>query len=91
MFTSGGSRVIPGTASYGTPRELLRWLVHLEQGKLVDEWSSLELKRLLYFARSRYRYASAPSLRECGRILQVGIFLSVRTGSRVSVQTVRRQ
>ena len=40
MFTSGGSRVIPGTASYGTPRELLRWLVHLEQGKLVDEWSS---------------------------------------------------
>ncbi len=62
MFTSGGTRVIPGTASYGTPRELLRWLVHLEQGKLVDEWSSIELKRLLYFARSRYRYASAPSL-----------------------------
>src|SRR5439155_11864012 len=23
MFTSGGSSVIPGTASYGTPRELL--------------------------------------------------------------------
>jgi hypothetical protein len=74
MFTSGGSRVIPGTASYGTPRELLRWLVQLEQGKLVDEWSSLEIKRLLYFARSRYRYASAPILRNAAVFFKSGSF-----------------
>jgi hypothetical protein len=74
MFTTGGSRVIPGTASYGTPRELLRWLVHVEQGKLVDEWSSLELKRLLYFARSRYRYASAPSLANAAVFFKSGSF-----------------
>jgi hypothetical protein len=74
MFTSGGSRVIPGTASYGTPRELLRWLVHLEQGKIVDEWSSLEIKRLLYFARSRYRYASAPALANAAVFFKSGSF-----------------
>jgi hypothetical protein len=74
MFTSGGSRVIPGTASYATPRELLRCLIHMEQGKLVDEWSSLELKRLLYFARSRYRYASAPSLAKAAVFFKSGSF-----------------
>ncbi|MBM3813618.1 MAG: serine hydrolase [Acidimicrobiia bacterium] len=62
FFTSGGSRAIPGTASYSTPRELLRWLIKMEQGKLVDAWSSLELKRLLYCSRPRYRYASSPAL-----------------------------
>lgn len=62
MFTSGGERVVPGTGSYACPSELMRWLVKLEQGKLVDEWSSLELKRLMYFSRPRYRYSSAPAL-----------------------------
>lgn len=62
MFTSGGERVVPGTGSYACPAELMRWLVKLEQGKLVDEWSSLELKRLLYFSRPRYRYSSSPAL-----------------------------
>ena len=62
FFTRNGERAVPGTASYATPLELLRWLVKLEQGKLVDPWSSLELKRLLYFSRPRYRYSSSPAL-----------------------------
>lgn len=62
FFTGNGSRAIPGTASYACPNELLRWLVKMEQGKLVDPWSSLEIKRLLYFARPRYRYSSSPAL-----------------------------
>ncbi|MBL8294884.1 MAG: serine hydrolase [Bryobacterales bacterium] len=62
FFTGGGSRAIPGTASYACPNELLRWLLKMEQGKLVDAWSSLEIKRLLYFARPRYRYSSSPAL-----------------------------
>nr|MCU0248556.1 hypothetical protein [Bryobacter sp.] len=74
MFTSGGSRVFPGAKSYGTPRELLRWLVRMEQGRLVDEWSSLEMKRLIYFARPRYRYASAPSLNNAGVFFKSGSF-----------------
>lgn len=74
MFTSGGSKVFPGAMSYGTPRELLRWLVRMEQGLLVDEWSSLELKRLIYFARPRYRYASAPALNNAGVFFKSGSF-----------------
>lgn len=62
FFTSGGSLAIPGTASYACPNELLRWLLKMEEGQLVDAWSSLEIKRLLYFARPRYRFASSPAL-----------------------------
>jgi hypothetical protein len=62
FFTRNASKVIPGAASYASPNELLRWLIKMEQGKLVDEWSSLEIKKLLYFVRPRYRYASAPAL-----------------------------
>ncbi len=62
FFTSNASNAIPGTASHATSNELLRWLIKLEQGKIVDEWSSLELKRLLYFSRPRYRYSSSPAL-----------------------------
>lgn len=74
MFTSGGSAVIPGTKSYATPRELLRWLVRLEQGRIVDEWSSLEIKKLIYFARPRYRYASSLSLNNAAVFFKSGSF-----------------
>ena len=62
FFTRTASRIVPGRSSYSTPRELLRWLVRLEQGKLVDRWSSLEMKKMLYFTRRRYRYAAAAAL-----------------------------
>ncbi len=64
LFTRAASRIIPGRSSYATPLELLRWLVRLEQGRMVDPWSSLEMKRLLYVTRPRYRYASSPALAE---------------------------
>jgi hypothetical protein len=72
MFTRNGSRVVPGTASYACPSEMLRWLVRLEQGRIVDAWSSLELKRLLYFARPRYRYASSPAIAGAGVYFKSG-------------------
>lgn len=62
LFTAGGQRIVPGGGSYATPIGLVRWLIKLEQGLIVDEWSSLEMKRLLYFTRRRYRYASSPAL-----------------------------
>jgi hypothetical protein len=62
FFTWKGKRLVPGTTSYGTPRELLRWLIKLEQGKLVDAFSSREIKRLLYMTQRRIRYASSPAL-----------------------------
>ncbi|MGD8989978.1 MAG: serine hydrolase [Desulfobacterales bacterium] len=62
FFTWKGKRLVPGTTSYATPQELLRWLIKLEQGKLVDAFSSREIKRLLYMTQRRIRYASAPAL-----------------------------
>ena len=62
FFTRQGKRLVPGTTSYATPRELLRWLIKLEQGKLVDAFSSREIKRLLYMTQRRIRYASSPAL-----------------------------
>ncbi len=72
FFTRNASKVIPGAASYACPNELLRWLVKLEQGKVVDEWSSLEIKKLLYFVRPRCRYASAPALAQAAVFFKSG-------------------
>lgn len=63
FFTAGGKRFVNGGGlSYATPRALLRFLVLMEQGLLVDAWSSLEMKRLLYVTERRIRYASSPEL-----------------------------
>jgi hypothetical protein len=63
FFTANANKVIPSIGgSHGTPNELMRMLIKMEQGKLVDAWSSLEMKRLLYFSRPRYRYAASPAL-----------------------------
>lgn len=78
FFTSEGKRVVPGTNSVGTVRELLRLMVLMEQGQLVDEWSSLELKRLLYLTQRRIRYASSPALNDAAVYFKSGSFYSCR-------------
>lgn len=62
FFTSGARYLAPGGKSYATARELIRYLVAMEQGTLVDEFSSREIKRLLYMTQKRIRYASSPKL-----------------------------
>lgn len=62
MFTGTGKRWMAGTSSYGNPSELAHFLYRMEQGRLVDEYSSRELKRLLYMTQRRIRYASHPAL-----------------------------
>jgi hypothetical protein len=62
FFTAEGKRRVPGTNSVCTTRELLHYLLLLEQGKLVDAWSSLQIKRLMYMTQRRIRYASSPAL-----------------------------
>ena len=62
FFTHKGKQLIPGTTSYASPRELMQFLIKLEQGKLVDAFSSREIKRLLYMTQGRIRYASSPAL-----------------------------
>ena len=62
FFTRAGKSKVPGRASWATPRELMRWLLKLEEGRIVDGWSSREIKRLLYITQRRIRYASSPAL-----------------------------
>lgn len=62
-FTGSARARIPGTiGSTSTARELVHYLTRMEQGKLVDPWSSLEIKRLLYLTDIRIRYAAEPTL-----------------------------
>ncbi len=64
LFTATGKRKVPGPGgSYGTARELMRYMLRMEQGRLVDVWSSREIKRMLYVTERRIRYASSPALR----------------------------
>ena len=64
LFTRTGKIKVPGTTSVGTARELLRFMLRMEQGLLVDAWSSRELKRMLYMTERRIRYASSPALHD---------------------------
>jgi len=64
FFTRQGKRLVPtGTSSYATPRGLAKFMLKMEQGKLVDEFSSREIKRLLYITERRIRYGSSGVLR----------------------------
>ncbi|MBI4696726.1 MAG: serine hydrolase [Gammaproteobacteria bacterium] len=62
FFTQTGQRRVPGRTSYATTRALMTYLLRLEQGRLVDEFSSREMKRLMYQTERRIRYASSPAL-----------------------------
>lgn len=74
FFTNEGKRRIPGTNSLSTTRALMRLLVKMEKGELVDAWSSRELKRLLYITQRRIRYASSPALRDAAVYFKSGSF-----------------
>lgn len=63
FFTNIGKYLVPGSGgSLGTPIGLIKYLIALERGKIVDAWSSLEIKRLIYMTAKRIRYASSPAL-----------------------------
>lgn len=64
FFTHTGKKKVQGTTSYATARELMKFVLLMEQGKLVDSFSSREIKRLMYVTERRIRYASAPALRD---------------------------
>ena len=76
FFTHEGKKLVPGTSSYATPRELLKFTVKMEQGQLVDRFSSLEIKRLLYITERRIRYASSGSLRKSAVYFKSGSLYS---------------
>ncbi len=63
MFTRGAKSYIAGEGgSIGSPVGLMKFLVAMERGKIVDNKSSLEIKRLMYMTDRRIRYGTSPRL-----------------------------
>jgi len=77
FFTAEGKRIVPGVGnSYGTAHELMKLVLRLEEGRVVDEWSSRQIKRLLYMTERRIRYASSPSLADAAVYFKSGSLYS---------------
>lgn len=79
FFTRYGKKRVPtGYNSYATARELMRFILLMEQGKLVDTFSSREIKRLLYMTERRIRYASSPALHDSAVYFKSGSLYSCK-------------
>jgi hypothetical protein len=77
FFTRKGKHLVAGGGqSYASARSLMQLLLRMEQGQLVDAWSSRELKRLLYVTERRIRYASAPRLKPAAVYFKSGSLYS---------------
>ncbi|MDH5215090.1 MAG: class A beta-lactamase-related serine hydrolase, partial [Gammaproteobacteria bacterium] len=78
FWTGNSKRKVPGRISFATPRELARLLFRIEQGRLVDEWSSLQMKKYMYLTKRRYRYSYAPELGDSAVFFKSGSLYSCR-------------
>ncbi len=73
FFTRGANTFVGDKGgSIGTPLGLMKFLVQLEMGNVVDEESSLEMKRLMYMTDRRIRYAQAPALKDASVYFKSG-------------------
>ncbi|NER09093.1 hypothetical protein SAMN06265375_1011423 [Muriicola jejuensis] len=73
FFTKGANIYVGDKGgSIGTPLGLMKFLLQLEQGVVVDEPSSLEMKRLMYMTDRRIRYAQSPSLKDAAVYFKSG-------------------
>ena len=79
FFTRNGKKYVNGGGnSYATARSLMELVLRMEQGRLIDEWSSRQLKRLLYMTERRIRYAAAPALRKAAVYFKSGSWYACR-------------
>jgi hypothetical protein len=77
MFTDpAGKYVGRKGGSIGTPKGLMKYLVQLERGAVIDDSSSLEMKRILYITDRRIRYAGSPRLDSARVYFKSGSFYS---------------
>ncbi|WP_281846586.1 serine hydrolase [Olleya namhaensis] len=73
FFTRGANTYVGDKGgSIGTPFGVMKFLVQLEQGNVIDAESSLEMKRLMYMTDRRIRYAQAPALKEAAVYFKSG-------------------
>lgn len=78
FWTGSSKQKVPGRISFATPRELARLVFRIEEGRLVDEWSSLQMKKYMYMTKRRYRYAYAPELGDSAVFFKSGSLYSCR-------------
>jgi hypothetical protein len=79
FFSRQGKQLVyGGGTSYGTARELMKFMLRMEQGRLVDEFSSRHIKRLMYMTERRIRYASAPALNDSAVYFKSGSLYSCK-------------
>ncbi|MEQ8240381.1 MAG: serine hydrolase [Cyclobacteriaceae bacterium] len=77
MFTRGAKAIVPGSGgSIGSPTGLLKFLVAVERGDVVDSVSSLEMKRMMYMTGKRIRYAAAYVLKDAAVYFKSGSLYS---------------
>jgi len=63
MFTRDSKAMVPGEGgTIASPFGMMKFLVAMERGLIVDQQSSLEIKRLMYSTDRRIRYAASTSL-----------------------------
>lgn len=80
LFTRGASNIVPPQGgSVGTPAGLIKWLWALEHGQVIDENSSLEIKKMLYMTDRRIRYASNNALKNCAVYFKSGSLYSCKS------------
>ena len=73
MFTRGASAYIPPKGgSTGSPEGLMKWMVAMENGEVVDPQSSLEIKRLMYMTDRRIRYGANKKLDDAALYFKSG-------------------
>ncbi|MCK0158311.1 hypothetical protein MWU65_14035 [Cellulophaga sp. F20128] len=73
FFTRGANTYVGDKGgSIGSTLGLMKFLVQLEQGTVIDAASSLEMKRLMYMTDRRIRYAQAPALKDAAVYFKSG-------------------
>ncbi len=78
FFTREGRARVPGGKSWASSRAWMDLLVAMEKGRLVDPWSSAQIKKLLYLTEHRIRYASSPELDESAVFYKSGSLYKCR-------------
>ena len=79
MFTRGASGIIPPKGgSTGSPAGLMKFMIAMERGRLIDPESSLEVKRLMYMTDRRIRYAASPALTDAAVYFKSGSLYKCR-------------
>ncbi|PLW95535.1 MAG: hypothetical protein C0591_10995 [Marinilabiliales bacterium] len=73
MFTKDAKAIVPGEGgTIASPYGMMKFLVAMEGGEIVDPASSLEIKRLMYSTDRRIRYAASTALTDAAVYFKSG-------------------